>query len=86
MPSSDISRSFPRLGDSIIGNIIQRYQCSRYLNVSLQDEMDADLKQIPDLDMEKPPAGMRLLTGYAGEGMAQLTALNQTNVSWMQLL
>jgi hypothetical protein len=36
--------------------------------------------------MSKPPAGMGLLTGYAGEGMLRLTALDSTNVSWMRFL
>lgn len=36
--------------------------------------------------MEKPPATMGLLSGYAGEGLLRLTALNSTDLSWMQLL
>ncbi len=49
-------------------------------------EMDIALKQIPDLNMEKAPDSMGLLNGYAGEGLLRLTALDQTNKSWMQLL
>ena len=55
-------------------------------NRDIQYETDFALKQIQDLDREKPPAGMGLLTGYAGEGILRLTALNQTNRSWMNLL
>ena len=80
----DLTRCFSRLGDSLTGNIARIVQRNRYLNVPLQDEIDAALKQIPDLD--KPPSGMGLLTGYAGEGMLRLTAINQTDLSWMKLL
>jgi hypothetical protein len=82
----DVTLSFPRLGDSVAGNILRTYQRSRYFNDVLQGEMDVALKQIPDLDMEKAPTGTGFLTGYAGEGMLRLTALNQANISWMQLL
>jgi hypothetical protein len=86
LSSADVCRSFPRLGDSEIGGITRMYQRSRYFNDTLQDKIDIALKQIPGLDMEKAPAGTGLLTGYAGEGMLRLTALNQANISWMQLL
>ena len=82
----DISKCFPRLGNSLTGNIVRIVQRSKYLNVQLKDKIDTALKQIPDLDMEKPPAAMGLLNGYAGEGMLRLTALKRTNMSWMQLL
>lgn len=36
--------------------------------------------------MEKQPVSMGLLSGYAGEGLLRLTALNSTDLSWMQLL
>jgi len=62
-----------------------RDQC-RYFNDVRQDKMNAALAQIPDLDREKPPASTGLLNGYAGEGMLRLTALNQADRSWMQLL
>jgi len=81
-PSAD----FSRLGDSTVGNIVRMYQRSRYFNISLQDEIDFSLKQIPDLDMEKPPTDMGLLSGYSGEGMLRLTTINQSNISWMFLL
>ena len=84
--SSDVIRSFSRLGDSVVGNIIRLYQRSRYFNAELQNEFDVGLKQIPALDMEKAPAGSGLLNGYTGEGMKRLTALNRANVSWMELL
>jgi len=86
LQSSDVTRSFPRLGDSATGNIIRTYQRSRYFNDALQDEIDIALKQISALDMEKDPSDTGLFNGYAGEGMLRLTALNQTNISWMQLL
>ncbi|MCL2650951.1 MAG: hypothetical protein FWD60_08010 [Candidatus Azobacteroides sp.] len=44
------------------------------------------LKLIPDLDMEKSPESTGLLTGYAGEGMLRLTAINPKDMSWIQLL
>jgi hypothetical protein len=86
LQSADVTRSFPRLGDSAVGNIIHAYQRCRYFNDALQNEIDISLKQIPDLDMEKPPVGTGLLNGYAGEGMLRLTALDQSNRSWMNLL
>jgi hypothetical protein len=86
LQSSDVTRSFPRLGDSAVGNIVRAYQRNRYFNDVLQDEIDIALKQIYDLDMEKPPVGTGLLTGYAGEGMLRLTVLDSTNVSWSHLL
>jgi hypothetical protein len=52
----------------------------------LQSEIDNALKQIPDLYIDKSPVGTGLLTGYAGEGMLRLTALDQTNISWTHLL
>jgi hypothetical protein len=48
--------------------------------------MDSALKQLPDLDRGKPPAGMGLLTGYASEGFLRMIAIGQTNHSWMFLL
>jgi hypothetical protein len=86
LQSVDAALRFPRLGDSAIGKILRMYQCRRYFSDALQDEMDVALKQIPDLDMEKTPTGTGLLNGYAGEAMLRLTALNQTKISWMQLL
>ena len=77
---------FSRLGDTATGNVIRMVQQSRYLDHDLRDEIDTALKQIPDLDMEQPPAGTGLLTGYAGEGMLRLMAINQTNTSWISLL
>ena len=83
---------FSRLGNSSVGNIVRKVHQCRYFGYDLYDgrdlheEIDASLKQIPDLDMEKPPSSTGLLTGYAGEGLLRLTALNQANTSWMQLL
>jgi hypothetical protein len=84
--SADISRDFYRLGDSAIGHIIRMYKRRQYFNDALQGEMDNALKRMPDLDMEKAPAGTGLLSGYAGEGLLRLAALDSTNVLWMQLL
>lgn len=86
LQSPDIIQSFPRLGDSATGNIIRSYQSGQYFNDSLQNEMNIALKQIPALEMEKPPADTGLLNGYAGEGMLRLAALGQTDYSWMFLL
>ena len=77
---TDASTGFPRFGDSEVGNMICMYQCMRYINTGSQDEMRIALKQIPVLDMEKPPSGSGLLTGYAGEGMLRLTAINQSDI------
>lgn len=43
-------------------------------------------KQISNLDIEKAPIDMGLLNGYAGEGMFRLTALDNKNISWINLL
>ena len=82
----DASQSFPRLSDSMVGNYVRLYLHRHYFNPTQLDEPDTGLEQIPALDMDKPPAGMGLLYGYAGEGMLRLTALCQTNRSWMHLL
>ena len=82
----DKSRHFPRLINSSIGDIIQMCQQSRYFNESLQNEIDIALKQILYLDIDKLPSSMGLLTGYAGEGMLRLTALNQIDIQWANLL
>ena len=84
--STNENRYFTRLGNSVVSNIIRLYQRSRYFNEDLQSEIDIALKQIPDLDMEKTPVSMGLLTGYAGEGLLRLTVLHQTDLSWMELL
>lgn len=76
--------SFPRLCGS--SNILRMHQCRKHFNDALQEDIDMVLKQIPKLDMEKPPVSMGLLTGYAGEGMLRLTALGSANQSWMNLL
>jgi hypothetical protein len=87
LESSDVIRNFPRLGDSVTGSISRMYQRKRYFNDTLPGEIDNALKQIPDLDMEKPPVSTGIFTGYAGEGLLRLTAINQmNNSSWMLLL
>jgi len=83
MQLTDVNLSFPRLGNSTVGNIIRKFHHSQYFNSTPQS---VQMKQIPDLDMDKPPDRIGLLTGYAGEGMLRLTALNQSNTKWMQLL
>jgi len=83
---SDSSRSFSRLSNSTISNIIRTYQYSWYFNTLLRDKIDIALKNIPTLNLEETPTGMGLLTGYAGEGMLRLTVLNKTHKSWMLLL
>lgn len=84
--SSDIIQSFPRLGDSVITDIVSSYHRNSYFNNALQCKIDVVLKHIPDLDIEKVPIGTGLLNGYAGEGMLRLTVLEQTNMLWMKLL
>ncbi|MCD7976092.1 MAG: hypothetical protein LUG51_02660 [Tannerellaceae bacterium] len=75
-----------RLGNSAISNIIGIYQRKQYFKDVLQDKMNMALTQISKLKMENPLPAMGLLTGYAGEGLVRLTALDAKNVSWMQLL
>ena len=77
---------FLRLGDSMVGNIVRMVQQCRYFNSKRQDEINAALMQIQDLDMEKAPVNMGLLNGYAGEGMLRLTVLNQADMLWTNLL
>ena len=82
----DMKQGLPRLSDSVVGSVAQLYQRSHYFKHDSQNEMDVALKQISDFDMNKPPDSMGLLNGYAGEGLLRLTALNQTNKTWMLLL
>lgn len=84
--SVDVCKSFYRLGNSAIGSIIRTYQSRHYSGCALHDEIGSICEQIQYLDMERPPVSMGLLTGYAGEGMLRLAALNQINMSWMNLL
>lgn len=84
--SVNSGRCFSRLGDSSIKNTIQKYQQCQYFNDTLQSEVEISLMQIPNLDMKKCPTGMGLLTGYAGEGLLRLAALDPTSTSWMNLL
>lgn len=86
LQSPNFINGIPRLEDSVVGNVVRFYQQHRYYDEPIQDKIDAALKQIPDLDMEKPPVGTGLLNGYAGEGMIRLTALDRTSISWMNLL
>ena len=82
---SDNCRSFFRLGDSSVGNIIRKYQYNHYFGYTLKNYNDSISKQIQSMNMEKPPVNMGLLTGYAGEGLLRLTVINKTDMSWMLL-
>lgn len=82
----DMEKCFPRLGNSVVSDIVSSYHRNKYFKRSLKSEIDIVLGQIPNLDMRKSPTGIGLLNGYAGEGMLRLTVLEQTNISWMDLL
>lgn len=82
----DITQCFSRLGNTTIGNIIRTYHYNLYFNNILHNGIGINLKDVPALNLEVAPTGMGLLTGYAGEGMLRLTALDKTNNSWMLLL
>ena len=86
LQANDVIRSFPRLGDAVVGNIVRAYHRKRYFNDYYQDEIDNALKHISSLDMDITPASLGLLNGYAGEGMLRLTAINKIDRSWLQLL
>lgn len=75
---------FHRLGNSTTGEIVRMVQQNQYFNNNSQTTIT--LNQIPDLDMEKPPADMGLLSKYTGEGLLQMTASGQTDHAWMFLL
>ena len=62
------------------------HQSNHYLNNPQSDEIGVALNHLPNLDMEKPPDSLGLLTGYAGKGMLQFTKINRSNWSWMLLL
>lgn len=81
-----VEKSFHHLDNSTVGNIAHKVISSRYFHNTSQDEITNILKQLPNLDMEKLPPSMGLLSGYAGEGLLRLTALNSTDLSWIQLL
>jgi hypothetical protein len=82
----NICVSFPRLDNSIVGSIIQMYQLNHYFQYPQLNEIDIIIKQKLNLQIGKFPENMGLLSGYAGEGMLRLTALNPANTSWMLLL
>ena len=82
----DVRYSFSRLGYSAVGIFTRHYQLNRYFKGSQSDIINVSLEQLPDMDMDTPPADMGLLNGYAGAGMLHLTALNKANTSWMNLL
>lgn len=82
--SIDINRGFHRLENSRIREIISTHQYNHYFKGAVEEGIV--LKQVPELDMEKPPVSMGLLTGYAGEGLRLLTAMGSADLSWMLLL
>jgi len=77
---------FHRLGNSTVGNLVRMYLQSMYFNCKRKDDIKEALMQVLALDMEKPPESTGLLTGYAGEGMLRLTAIEPSNISWINLL
>lgn len=66
----DVNKNFHCLGNSTVGYIAHKIQTSRYFHKTCQYEIDNILKQLPNLDMEKPPATMGLLSGVRLNGRA----------------
>ena len=65
----------------IVGYIEEQFS-----DIQANDQTDVycflhDFKEIQDFEI-----CTGLLAGYAGEGLLRLTALNKTNISWMNLL
>lgn len=83
--SLTVTQPFPRLGDTDIGNSTRIYYMNKYFNDTSTCKTNLILEQIPDLNTEKV-SSTGFLNGYAGEGMLRLAALDQTNISWMNLL
>jgi len=81
----NVSQYFPRFGNNIVGNLARIFYCN-FNNDDPLDEINSVIKQLPYFNFEQPPCDMGLLSGYAGEGMLRLTALEPTNVSWINLL
>lgn len=75
-----------RLKDLGMERIFRLHLFDHYFNEFLPDEMHKTLKQIPNLVKENIRTSMGLLTGYAGKGLLQLTALNAIDSSWIRLL
>lgn len=82
----DSHQFFPRLGNSVLEDIIRQYLCQRYFKEMSSIEIHKVFELLPPLDRKTLPAFMGLLDGYAGEGLLRLTALNGIDPSWMQLL
>lgn len=82
----DSHQFFPRLGNSVLEDIIRQYLCQRYFKEISSIEIHKVFELLPPLDRKTLPAFMGLLDGYAGEGLLRLTALNGIDPSWMQLL
>lgn len=72
-------------GDFSVANMIHMCQCNYYSNNPSHDEIDRVMERIPNLDFEKSPVCMGLFTGYAGEGLLRLAALDPANTSWSLL-
>lgn len=82
----DSHQFFPRLGNSVLEDIIRQYLCQRYFKEMSSIEIHKVFELLPPLDRKTLPASMGLLDGYAGEGLLRLTALNRIDPSWMRLL
>ena len=82
---SDDFQRFPRFDNSVVGVFGRIYQ-KKYFTQIQYIYYETILNQLLKLDFEKTPNNFGLLTGYAGEAMLRLTALNKINISWMCLL
>lgn len=72
--------------DFSVANMIRMYQGCYYFNNPSQYKMGRAIERIPKQGLWKSPAGMGLLTGYAGEGLLRLAALDPVHASWIRLL
>jgi len=66
--------------------LLEQYRIWKLQLPDMKSKIDTALNQMTALDMEKAPTATGLLSGYAGEGMLRLTALNKANSSWINLL
>lgn len=72
--------------DFSVANMIRMYQSCYYCNNPSYDELDKAIKQTLNQGLWKSPVNMGILTGYAGEGLLRLAALDPINTSWIRLL
>lgn len=91
--SSDLMKSiikvnldFPYLTDSTVSEFVRKYQRNCCVGDYLHNNVYMDLKKVSDLNKKKQSITTGLLTGYAGEGLLRLTAINKVNISWLNLL